>query len=363
MRGAECWTDHRLVRTKMNLHIIPPHNRTARKRKKAFNVARLKEHSTLEAFQNEINSQLSSSSSNPGTVEDKWLHLKNALTQSAESVLGFRMRSHQDWFDENDDSITDLINRKNQAHSEWVRCGTLASKQRFKALQATVQRELRNMEDEWWNKKADEIQAYADTGNSKELFSAIKKIYGPQPSNTCPLLSADGSTLIKDRVGLTNRWREHFCKLLNRPSDVDQEALNAIPNHDPITELDNPPSLLELQRAIKQMKNGKAPGKDGLPAEFFKALNGNALLEFQEFLNSIWRDEQIPKDLCDATIIFIYKNKGSRADCGNYRGISLLSIAGKVLARILLTRLINKVSEQHLPETQPVFVQDVVPWI
>ena len=45
------------------------------------------------------------------------------------------------------------------------------------------------------------------------------------------------------------------------------------------------------------------------------------------------------------------KNKESKADRGNYRGISLLSIAGKIFARIVLNRLIA-VSEANLPEAQ-----------
>ena len=46
-----------------------------------------------------------------------------------------------------------------------------------------------------------------------------------------------------------------------------------------------------------------------------------------------------------------YKNKGSKSYCGNYRGISLLSVAGKIFTRILLKRLIT-VSERCLPEEQ-----------
>ena len=46
------------------------------------------------------------------------------------------------------------------------------------------------------------------------------------------------------------------------------------------------------------------------------------------------------------------QNKGSRADCGNYRGISLLSIAGKILARVILNRMIDSVAENALPDSQ-----------
>ena len=47
----------------------------------------------------------------------------------------------------------------------------------------------------------------------------------------------------------------------------------------------------------------------------------------------------------------IYKRKGDRRDCDNHCGISLLSIAGKVLAKIMLNRL-KTISEQLLPESQ-----------
>ena len=53
----------------------------------------------------------------------------------------------------------------------------------------------------------------------------------------------------------------------------------------------------------------------------------------------MWRKEAIPQEFKDATIIHLFKRKGNPQVCDNHRGISLLSVAGKILARVLLNRL------------------------
>ena len=60
----------------------------------------------------------------------------------------------------------------------------------------------------------------------------------------------------------------------------------------------------------------------------------------------------MPANLRDTTIVTLYKNKGSKADCGNHKGITLLSNAGEILARILLNRFTSNISEDKLPEAQ-----------
>lgn len=57
------------------------------------------------------------------------------------------------------------------------------------------------------------------------------------------------------------------------------------------------------------------------------------------------------KDFCNALITTLYKNNGSKSNCGNYRGISLLSIAGTIFTRILPNRLIME-TDRGLPEAQ-----------
>eukprot|EP00106_Octopus_bimaculoides_P016855 XP_014784297.1 PREDICTED: uncharacterized protein LOC106879306 [Octopus bimaculoides] len=101
--------------------------------------------------------------------------------------------------------------------------------------------------------------------------------------------------------------------------------------------------------AFNQVKPNKAPGPDNIP---FELKAGRPALHARLFMLilQIWEKKQIPQDLKDAVIVTIFK-KGDRSLCGNYRGISLLSIAGKIIARILLQRF-QVVAESVFPESQ-----------
>ena len=59
----------------------------------------------------------------------------------------------------------------------------------------------------------------------------------------------------------------------------------------------------------------------------------------------------IPEDIRNANIVTLYKNKGDRRDCNNYRGILQLSIVGKAFARVLLKRL-QLLADGIYPESQ-----------
>ncbi|BHF58711.1 hypothetical protein SprV_0100166600 [Sparganum proliferum] len=69
-------------------------------------------------------------------------------------------------------------------------------------------------------------------------------------------------------------------------------------------------------------------------------------------IQEMWRQEDVPQDLNDATIEHPYERKGNRQTCDNHRRIALLNIAGKIFARILLNRLNNHLEQGLLPESQ-----------
>ena len=54
----------------------------------------------------------------------------------------------------------------------------------------------------------------------------------------------------------------------------------------------------------------------------------------------------------DANIVQLYKDKGDRAEsCDNHRGISVLRIAGKIIARIILNRVTQHPLDDVLSES------------
>lgn len=103
--------------------------------------------------------------------------------------------------------------------------------------------------------------------------------------------------------------------------------------------------------AVKILSEGKAPGSDGIPAEIWKCGGEQLIDQLYKIVLKAWQEESAPRDWRDASLLAIFK-KGDRTECGNYRGISLLSIAGKAFARIILNRLEKHVTHQVIPETQ-----------
>ena len=96
--------------------------------------------------------------------------------------------------------------------------------------------------------------------------------------------------------------------------------------------LDAEPMYRETLQAVRAMANWKAPSADSLPVELLK-LDGPTrkpvvLKDFHAILVRVWRGEEIPQEWKDATIKVLHK-KSDRSDCNNFRGISLVSNAGK----------------------------------
>ena len=93
----------------------------------------------------------------------------------------------------------------------------------------------------------------------------------------------------------------------------------------------------------------KTSGGDGIPAELFKILKGDAIkvLHLCQLYQQIWKIQQWPQDWKRSILIPVPK-KGSTKECSNYWTIALISHASKVTLKILHARL-QYYMNQELP--------------
>lgn len=336
MRSAQCETDHRLVRAA--IRFIPTIRKYANTKKPVIiDVHQLQDQDTRQRFQNKLESQ---ELIRDLDVEQEWSNLKNAYLISANDSLGKRRVKRWDWFEESNQDIDSVLKKRHEAHMKHLANPNEQTKKKYANARKLCQKEVRCIKDQWWKKKMEELQTFIDENDSHSLYDGIKKIVGPVKKPLTIVKDAEGNE-IKEKEKQLTRWNEHFQDVLNQPNTVQLCSLASIdpnliaPNPDVF---DGPPNQQEIKDAICQLKNRKSPGEDSIPAELLKA-GGNVSVERLESLfQNIWKSKAVPQDWRNAVIVPLYK-KGSKSECNNYRGISLLSVPGKVLTRIICNRL------------------------
>ena len=153
---------------------------------------------------------------------------------------------------------------------------------------------------------------------------------------------------------IRERWRRYFSCLPNTTSAaLDRTIIEGL-SHLPVDL-----SLADLlvvdktKQALRSMSNGRAVGPDELRVELSKLGISDScheiLLAFHGTIVAVWMTGEVPQEWKDATIKVLHKK--DRTECGNYRRLSLVVHAGKVLLNIVAKRLVC-VEAGILPEEE-----------
>lgn len=347
LHSADCNTDHALVRCKLKISPKRFH-RAKPKPVQSVNTSATKDPSCVSKFRELLAGHFTSTV--PRNPEAAWSRFRSAVSDSALSAFGIRSRRQPDWFTDNADTLLPALQTKRIARNKVRIRNTRSAKAEYRKAKNLVQRCTREALHHYWKQLSNRIQTCSDTGDLRGLYSGIKEAIGPIPKRSAPLLSINGE-ILHDPSEQLKRWMEHFSSLYSTDAEIDPDALCAIPQLTTLYELDSTINLEEVRQAISRLKNNKSPGPDGIPSEVFKTGGDVLTAELLKVFQVCWQYQCIPQDLKDSNIITLYKNKGSRQDCNNYRGISLLNLAGKILARVILPRL-QVIAARILPESQ-----------
>ncbi|KAJ3654618.1 hypothetical protein Zmor_013793 [Zophobas morio] len=132
------------------------------------------------------------------------------------------------------------------------------------------------------------------------------------------------------------KWTKHYEKLYedNEKKSNDEE----IRINENLERIKAAPTQEDVERYIKKMKNMKAAGYDGLVAELIKYGGKELHKRIDELIEEVWFKEEMLREWKIGVIIPIAKQE-DMVNCENYRAITMLNVAYKIVTAIVNDRL------------------------
>ena len=277
-------------------------------------------------------------------------HCQKSYQETSKEIIGHREKKHKEWISQEAwQKIEERRNIKQKPLGIKSERFKEQQKQAYKEADRTVNQLTRHDKRKYIEDMATQAEEAAHKGDQATLYNITKQVWGQfRKKLDAPIKDKHGKLLISEETQ-DARWAKYFSEILNRPPPETEPD-------SPVEDLEketSPPSKEEIINAIKALKNNKASGPDNLNAKLCKTDRAIAAGILLSLMMKVWEDKRIPDDWNEATIIRIPK-KGALNDCNNWRGITLLSIPSKILAKIIINRLSNVV-DSRLREEQAGF--------
>lgn len=345
-RGADINSDHELLIGTIKVKLSRPKPRGQTKR---FATYKLKDKNIRRKYQQEVASCMKEVTAGM-KVEEEWQTIREGINKAASTTLGPAKNKRKEWISIQTEG---LVEKRRLAKIKRDSVGTRHSVEEYRRLDAAVKRSAKKDKLNWYDMCAADLDRASKVGNQRKVFQLVKKMSGKSSPQPMSVKNKEGS-IMTDNEQVRDRWKEHFQELLNRPAPTRRYH----PSTSESLVLDistEAPTLDEVEKAVSKLKNNKAAGIDNISAELLKAGGRVVLEKLHKLIVKIWAEEYIPEDWRKSELKVLYK-KGDTRECRNYRGISLLSVAGKAFAWISLRRM-QKVVDEKLRENQAGFRQ------
>ena len=345
-RGADIGSDHQLVTALIQLKLKA--NNKKSQGTVGYDTRKLLNRETNEQFVIECRNRFSvldTISEQEKTIDEDWKDIKEVYQKAGKEVLGTKRMKQKVWI--SDTTWSSIERRKAQkgivdrfrGSDDDLRTQVAI----YSSLNSEVKRSARQDKRAYMENLANEAEHAMMSGTGQGVsmaYKAVNEIAGiRKKGGRAPVRNANG-VLITSEEHIKERWCEHFKLVMNK--SMDAEDLNdpiIIPEPEEEIEVTmNEITMHEMKRALKKLKNWKAPGPDGITSEMLKADEDGTAQVMLKFIRRIWDAEMKPQEWECGTIIKIPK-KGDLKDCGNWRGITLTSIVGKLLSLIVLQRI------------------------
>jgi hypothetical protein len=296
----------------------------------------------------------------------------DALNEANESVLGLKRLvkgKSTPWYTP---EIRVHAQERTSLFQEYKQDPTTHKWKAYRAKRQTVNNLVRTSKKNTWNDFVDNWETNR-TANPKKYWNTAKRLLKRTSKRSSMPIRNDAGTLVTEPDKILEAFAEHYAKLGKPSSDaafddiwhdlvnasVDAEIENPLPQpRESTSVLNDDFTSSEMLQGVRQIKNGVG-GCDKIRPQMLKAAAGIGayVVEKAEAANTHFiraltdlacmalRCGKMPEVWAKGQIFNIFK-KGDPADRGNYRGITLLSVIGKLVTRAMADRL-QRVAEKE----------------
>jgi len=346
-RGADVASDHELIVAKIRLKL-----RTAKKgeiRNGKFNVQKLQNPEVAQKFRIELTNRYQALQEDEQEIT--LTKFNQEILDVSEQLLGPSRKKKESWISE---ASWNIIEERKKTKNKMLATKSTRIKESIRKEYQTFDKKVKAStkadKKNYYNTLADRAEKASQINDLKTLYQTTKELCKKYDNNDVPIKDHGGKPLTNDEKKC-NRWKEHFENILNR--EPPKLRTHIIPAEHDLEINTQPPTISEIRKATKSLKSGKAAGNDQVTAEMIKAEEELTPKVLHTIFEHIWDTEQLPNEWSVGLIVKLPK-KGDLSQCGNWRGIMLLSITSKIFCKIMLDRM-NPMVEPRLRKQQAGF--------
>uniref|UniRef100_A0A3B3BLN8 Reverse transcriptase domain-containing protein n=2 Tax=Oryzias melastigma TaxID=30732 RepID=A0A3B3BLN8_ORYME len=346
-RGAELSTDHYLVVSWIRWRGRRPERLGRPKRTVRVCWERLAEPSVREVFNSHIRENFKQVPREVGDIESEWTMFSTSIVSAAFRSCGRKVSGacrggnpRTRWWTP---QVRDAVKLKKESYQAWLACGTPEAADRYRQFKRAAARAVLEAKTRSWEEFGEAMEKDYRLA-SKRFWQTIRRLRRGKQFSAGTVFGAGGD-LLTSTGDIVGRWKEYFEDLLN-PADtpsVEEAEAEDIGVELSITQA-------EVTEVVKELLGGKAPGVDEVRPEYLKSLDVVGVSWLTRLCSIAWQTGTVPLDWQTGVVVPLFK-KGDRRVCSNYRGITLLSLPGKVYARVL-ERRVRPIVEPQIQEQQ-----------
>ena len=269
-------------------------------------------------------------------AEDAWQLFKTTVHGLVEKHVPTRVvrtNGRPPWLS---NELLQEIRKKRRLWAKYRKSPSQENKFEYEEVAKTVQKKIRRA------KRRVEQQLATDTANSKKFYSYIRSKTSTR-TGVGPL-KVDGRTLTDSRE-MAEALNEYFGSVFQAEDLLNVPKPKILPTKSKCSGVNFRPSI--VKKMIRSLKSNSAPGPDGITPRLLQELVDVVAAPLSTVFTKSMVEGTVPDDWKSAHVTPIFK-KGQKSSPTNYRPVSLTSVPGKVMEKVIKESLMSHLKRNNL---------------